>query len=511
MENIFTENDYKQIEEYGISLHKIEKQLHFYNNGIPKVVVYKPATLQDGIIQIATTEKAFFYTIFKENSSKLEIEKFVPASGAASRMFKFLSEFLSSFKPNEETVNAYINRSKNKNLEVFFVGLKNFPFYTDLLEIARSTFSNFDSLTIDEKKHIFVRLIMEHNYFNYAAKPKGILPFHLKNGKQITPVEEHLEETNFYKTEGKKAKIHFTITKEFQPEFEKLVSINNSVEATFSYQYQYTDTIAVKPNKSVFRLHNNSLFFRPGGHGALIENLNQLQSDIVFIKNIDNVSQNYHQINREYKQLLGGFLIHIQEQVFHYLTELDNLEVNDELLEKMIIFAETKLYKKVPDDFNKYQKPYKIALLKTIFNRPIRVCGMVKNEGEPGGGPFWVKNEKGEISLQIVEQSQIDATNIKQQEIFNASTHFNPVDIVCGVKNYKGEKFNLLDFVDENTGFITEKTKNGEPILAFELPGLWNGAMANWNTIFVEVPLETFNPVKTVNDLLKPSHQPNNE
>lgn len=510
MENIFTQNDYKQIEKHGISIDKIEKQLHFYANGIPKIVLEKPATLSNGIVKISDEEKAFFQAIFIKNRTNLEIEKFVPASGAASRMFKFLNEFLSDFKPNDETVNAYINRSKNRSLEVFFVGLKNFPFYTDLLQKARSTFPNFDSLTQDEKKHIFVRLIMEHDYLDYASKPKGILPFHLKGNKQITPVEEHLIEAEFYKTEDKKSKIHFTINKEFQPEFEKLAATDNSITASFSYQHQYTDTLAVNLDKTLFRLHDGSLFFRPGGHGALIENLNQLNSNIIFIKNIDNVSQNNYQLNNEYKQLLGGFLIDLQKQIFSFLNELDKTEILEETLQEIENFTENNLFKKISEDYKKYQNSYKIEYLRNILNRPIRICGMVKNEGEPGGGPFWIKDEKGNLSLQIVESSQIDKQNKNQVEIFNSGTHFNPVDIVCGVKNYKGEKFDLLNFVDENTGFIAEKTKNGKPILAFELPGLWNGAMALWNTVFVEVPLETFNPVKTVNDLLKSAHQPLN-
>lgn len=510
MENQFTENDYNYIKEKGISIEKVRKQLYFYENGIPKIVLEKPATLSNGIVSVNETEKDFYISIFKEKLASIEVEKFVPASGAASRMFKFLSEFLSDFKFNEETINAYINRSKNKNLEVFFVGLKNFPFYKDLVKKAREVYPDFDSLFIDQKKYYFVKLILEHNYLDFASKPKGILPFHLKNGKQVTPVEEHLIESEFYKTENKKTKIHFTVNKEFQQDFENLTKDNSCVSVTYSYQHDFTDTLAVNLDKTLFRLDDGNLFFRPGGHGALIENLNALQSDIIYIKNIDNVAQNHVVINRFYKQLLGGILIDLQTKIFKYLEQLEN-EIGDNEIVEIQKFIETKLFKKIPEDYFKYQKAYKIELLKTILNRPIRICGMVKNEGEPGGGPFWVKGEKGNLSLQIVESSQIDSKNPKQTEIFNSATHFNPVDLVCGVKNYKGEKFNLIEFVDENTGFIVEKTKSGKPILAFELPGLWNGAMALWNTIFVEVPLETFNPVKTVNDLLKPSHQPADE
>ena len=246
------------------------------------------------------------------------------------------------------------------------------------------------------------------------------------------------------------------------------------------------------------------MVFRPGGHGALIENLNSLNADIIFIKNIDNVIQNHIEIVALYKKALAGILIQCQETTFNYLKLLDNESVSNESLNEIVKFLITKLNVSVSEDFSKYTKESKVDYLQNVLNRPIRVCGMVKNEGEPGGGPFWVRDKKGNVFLQIIEASQVDSD---QKKILESATHFNPVDLVCGNKNYQGQNFDLTKFVDKNTGFIVEKNKNGKSLKAYELPGLWNGAMAKWLTIFVEVPLITFNPVKTVNDLLKPAHQ----
>lgn len=511
MENIFTERDFKQIKEKGISIEKIEQQLFFYENGIPKIELYKPATIGDGILKINTESSKEYTTLFDSQKHKFDIKKFVPASGAASRMFKFLQEFLNDFDAENETINAYINRTGNKELEVFSVGLKNFPFYQELLSKTKEAYPNFSSLERDEKLLLFVKTLLDKNHLNFSEKPKGILPFHFKNGKIVTPVEEHLTETIFYQIPNKKSKVHFTISNEFLSNFENIVSHFDNVFVTYSTQKEYTDTLAVNTNNTPFRLDDGSLFFRPGGHGALIENLNLLQSDIIFIKNIDNVSQNHIVEIVENKKLLGGILIDYQNKIFNYLQELTKNEITCNCIEEVTTFVKDKMFHDLPHDFDKYRDDFKIEYLIKLLNRPIRICGMVKNEGEPGGGPFWVKDTNGQISLQIVESSQINNQSPQQKEIFKKATHFNPVDIVCGIKNFKGEKFDLLEFVDHNSGFIVEKTKNGKPIKAFELPGLWNGAMALWNTIFVEVPLITFNPVKTVNDLLKPSHQPNNE
>ena len=362
----------------------------------------------------------------------------------------------------------------------------------------------------EERNYLLIKTMLSKEHFDFANKPKGVLPFHQKEDKIVTPIEEHIKESVFYQIPNRKAKIHFTVSPEHQSSFEEIIRQHENVDITFSFQQETTDTLAVNNDNTPFRNDRGELVFRPGGHGALIENLNQLSSDIIFIKNIDNVSQNHIVDIVKYKKLLGGILFKLQQQIFTFLQELESESVSIEKINEIKAFAQRQLHIIFPNDFEMYKKSFQIQYLFNELNRPIRVCGMVKNEGEPGGGPFWVKDENGKISLQIIETSQIDLTNEKQVQIVNEATHFNPVDLVCGVKNYKGEKFDLTQFVDENTGFIVSKNKNGKPYKAYELPGLWNGAMANWLTLFVEVPLVTFNPVKTVNDLLKPAHQPEN-
>ena len=289
------------------------------------------------------------------------------------------------------------------------------------------------------------------------------------------------------------------------PIYEKLFNVKYNV--TFSLQKSSTDTIAVDENYLPFRTQSGSILFRPGGHGALIENLNELDGDIVFIKNIDNVVQdNYKGDIVTYKQLLAGTLVQVQQKIFNYLELLDNGILNNVQIGEIISFLEDVLCIKNPN-INLLDGDALLLYLRKKLNRPIRVCGMVKNVGEPGGGPFWAYNNDGTISLQILESSQIDKHNKSYIQMFSSGTYFNPVDIVCGIKDYKGKRFNLIDYVDPNTGFISSKSKDGRSLKALELPGLWNGAMSDWNTMFVEVPLTTFNPVKTVNDLLKEQHQ----
>lgn len=511
MEENFTAQDLECIQKRGISIEKIERQLQFFKEGIAKINLVRSATRGDGIWVFNENEKQEFCTYFDKHKNKYNIAKFVPASGAASRMFKFLSEFLNEYNSENDTINSYINHKKANDLSIFLIGLKEFPFYQSLKERAIQTIPDFLEKEKDERYYLLIKLLLDKNEFNFANKPKGILPFHLKNEKTVTPVEEHLAESEYYKKSGVKTPIHFTISKEHQQQFEAITKNYLDFDITFSYQSPSTDTIAVNPNNTPFRDESKNLLFRPGGHGALIENLNNLSADIVFVKNIDNVSQNHFKEIIDNKKLLGGILLHIQYQIFKYLNVLETKDFSKTSLLEIINFVQNNLQIQLNEDFEQYQPDYQIASLQKKLNKPIRVCGMVKNEGEPGGGPFFIKDENGKISLQIVETSQIDLTNEKQKAIVENATHFNPVDLVCGIKDYKNNKFNLLDFVDENTGFIVEKNKNGKPLKGYELPGLWNGAMAKWITVFVEVPVSTFNPVKTVNDLLKPAHQPANE
>ena len=311
--------------------------------------------------------------------------------------------------------------------------------------------------------------------------------------------------------------MHFTVSEAHQDQFENIVAtikeqiekkLDTSINVSYSYQNKNTDTLAVNPDNSPFRNENGELVFRPGGHGALINNLNNLDADLIFIKNIDNVIQNNIKRITLYKKALGGILIELQQEIFTYLNAIDRNEIKSENIDEIVFFVTKKLNVVFDSDFDTLPLEDKISELKKTLNKPIRVCGMVKNEGEPGGGPFWIKNKKGTVSLQIVESSQVNLKDKKQAKIMDSATHFNPVDLVCGIKNYKNEKFNLNDFIDHESGFIVDKNSAGKNIKGYEYPGLWNGAMANWLTVFVQVPLITFNPVKTVNDLLKPAHQP---
>lgn len=511
----FSSVDFVQIYEHGIPLENIQNQLTIFKNGISKTVLVEPATVSNGILKLSKNDFQQKVNFFDANKSTLKLNKFVPASGAASRMFKFLSEFLNDFDIEKESINAYINRKKDSELSIFIVGMNKFPFFEAVYEKLKEVFPDFDNLERDYKNYYFIKLLLSSDYFDYANKPKGVLPFHKYKTHIATAVEEHLHECAYYASSNGVSYLHFTVSEAHKSQFESIIGAVKSkmekesatvINISYSFQNKSTDTIAVDLKNIPFRDKNDKLVFRPGGHGALIENLNNLDADIVFIKNIDNVIQNHIESIALYKKALAGVLLELQQKVFNYLNEIDN--GNEEHLEEIMIFVKNELNIGVNEGFSKYTSENKISYLKELLDRPIRVCGMVKNEGEPGGGPFWVRDSKGIVSLQIVESSQVDLSNANQAKILTSATHFNPVDLVCGMKNYKNEKFDLNQFIDHNSGFIVEKNKDGKPLKSYELPGLWNGAMAKWITVFVEVPLITFNPVKTVNDLLKDPHQP---
>ena len=513
----FSSADFVQIYNHGISFDKILKQLEIFKNGILKSNLISPATINNGILSLSEAEfeeRANFFDLQKE---KLKLKKFVPASGAASRMFKFLSAFLNDFDIKKETINAYINRKKDSDLSIFIVAMDKFPFFKSVDQKLEEVYPDFETLDRDYKNYYFVKILLDPDYFDFANKPKAVLPFHQYKTHIANPIEEHLNECVHYASSNQVSNLHFTVSEIHQNLFENEVEVlkekveaDSGVEIAISYSYQNksTDSICVDAKNIPIRDKNNNLVFRPGGHGALIENLKELDSDVIFIKNIDNVIQNHIDTIALYKKALAGVLIKVQQKVFGYLNAIEQKEIKEENIEEMVAFLMQKLNIELSSDFNKFTFENKVNKIKELLDRPIRVCGMVKNEGEPGGGPFWVRNDKGAVSLQIVETSQVDLANKKQTEILAEATHFNPVDLVCGIKNYKNEKFDLLQFVDQKAGFIVEKSVDGKIVKSYELPGLWNGAMANWLTIFVAVPLITFNPVKTVNDLLKAAHQP---
>jgi hypothetical protein len=515
-----TETDFEQIKAKGISLDKIETELLLFRSGIPKVSLERPATIGDGILNLTNEKFQEFANSFDLKKTNLKLKKFVPASGAASRMFKFLNEFLNDFDYENETINAYINRKKDKNLPIFLAGIEKFPFYEEIKSAVKQLYPDYYSLESHEKSYRFIKLMLSNEHFDFANKPKGVLDFHKYHKHIATPVEEHLNECAFYASSNSVSHLHFTVTEHHENLFKAIIDkvkekveskSNTKVHITYSYQDQSTDTIAVDMNNQPFRNENNELVFRPGGHGALINNLNELDADVIFIKNIDNVIQNHINEITLYKKGLAGILLELQEKTFQILTAIDQNNLSAEDIPVVIDFMQQQLNIDVLKDFQKYTLEHKIDFIKNKLNRPIRVCGMVKNEGEPGGGPFWVRSSKGNVSLQIVESSQVETNNLEQATVLAKATHFNPVDLVCATKNYQGQKFNLTQFVDHSTGFIVHKNNKGKELKGYELPGLWNGAMAKWITVFVEVPLVTFNPVKTVNDLLKPAHQPQYE
>ncbi|MGI9551127.1 MAG: DUF4301 family protein [Aurantibacter sp.] len=507
-----TDADIELLERKGISENKVLDQIETFRSGIPFVRLAGAAVVGKGILKFSTEQEEQLIDEFDRNKADISLLKFVPASGAASRMFKALFNFLERFDPSQESLEAYIERTEDIDIERFADGLRHFPFYQLVKNRITEPFS-----TIGQEIYLFVREMMSEDALNYGFYPKGLLPFHIYGSHTSTPFEEHLKEAVAYASADGAALLHFTISEQhdemFKNEFDTVndrvsKSTQTSFEIGYSNQKSATDTIAVGLDNRPFRNSDGSLLFRPGGHGALIENLNDQDADIVFIKNIDNVAvSKFADDIAKSKKALAGYLLRVQEKAFGYADLLANGNPDADQLTEIKKFLEDELNAHFLDSYASFSIAEQLSILEDKINRPIRVCGMVKNEGEPGGGPFWIMDAKEHISLQIIESAQIDMSDFLQMGILKNATHFNPVDLVCGIRNYKGEKYNLLNFVDPKQGFIAQKTKDGKVLKALELPGLWNGAMAFWNTIFVEVPLITFNPVKTVNDLLKPAHR----
>jgi hypothetical protein len=503
---MITEKDKELIAGKDLTVEIIREQIRNFENGFPQVTLISAATPDNGIKILSDEEENRMISIFENSlSSGLISSKFVPSSGAASRMFKSLFALLTDSETKEDAEKMAL---EDPFLEQFFAEIKKFAFYDSLMAIVADP---------EDKREIVTKLLTETG-LGYGQKPKGQLAFHKYSGTTRTPFEEHLVEAASYCTSSNGlARVHFTVSPEHQKGFEDLLSkikteyqkrFGIQFEVSFSFQHPWTDTIAVDENNQPFRDADGNLVFRPGGHGALIENLNNLDVDIIFIKNIDNVVPDHLKADtKKYKKVLAGFLVSLRNQIFTYLEKLDKLGFSEDLtLFKTIDnFLQKELCVQYALPFNSSEE--RINFYKQKLNRPLRVCGMVKNEGEPGGGPFVVYNADGTASLQIIEMAQIDFSDEKQSQIVQQSTHFNPVDIICSIKDYKGRKYDLLKYRDPETGFISFKSQNGKPLKALELPGLWNGAMANWNTVFVEVPAITFNPVKTINDLLRPEHQ----
>lgn len=486
---MFTNDDIKYLKNNGIENNQIEEQFDLLKKNNSYLCITAPATPEKGIVKPEKLDSLI--SIFDQKKSNYDICKFVPASGAATRMFKRLIGFY--------------NATDLKNLHDGGIHSVNNTF-NDISKFAffeKFTFLNSDNLDLKSMAGTIL-----HDGLNYSSLPKGLIDFHKYADGSRTSFEEHLHEAIAMSDKTKPIDIHLTISREHFDSFNiKLNEIQEIKElqlnVSFSFQESSTNTIAIYSDESLVRDGDENLLLRPGGHGALLQNLNKIDSDIIFVKNIDNITHfDFIHDTVENKKLLGGILIETIENVKHCFDKLstDNASTGD--IDEICKY----LHSTFGVDLSGREN-IKEALVE-FLNRPIRVCGMVKNTGEPGGGPFWVKSNNGDESLQIVEKAQIDLTQQSQAEIFNQSTHFNPVDLVCYLKNPEGKKFDLNSFVDKNACFISEKTHQGKDIRVLEHPGLWNGAMANWMTLFVEVPLSTFNPVKELNDLLKPMHQP---
>ena len=506
---MLTSGDLQLLLKKGISENQINEQLGYFAKGFPYLNIKASASVQKGIKSIPENEKHLYIQAWEDYLKEDKtILKFVPASGAASRMFKDLFGFLS----------AVYDTPTTDFEKKFFAEIERFAFYDVLNSKCRANEGKDIPALVAEGayKSVVVNLLEEEGLW-YGSLPKGLLLFHAYPDGPRTAMEEHLVEGALYaKNKGNEVNIHLTVSPEHQKLFEDLVhekrdyyedKFGVKYNISFSNQQSSTDTIAADMDNQPFRNADGTLLFRPGGHGALIGNLNRIDADIIFIKNIDNVvPDHYKEPTVSYKKVLGGILVNMQKQIFSYLELIDSGEYTHEQVEKMIRFLQNDLCIKNPET-RLLEDVELILYIKQKLMRPLRVCGMVRNVGEPGGGPFFTVNPDETVSPQILESSQIDMNDPEKKAFFEQGTHFNPVDLVCAVKDPQGNKYNLPDFVDKNTGFISQKSKDGRELQALELPGLWNGAMSDWNTIFVEVPIETFNPVKTVNDLLRPQHQ----
>ncbi|MGE0089717.1 MAG: DUF4301 family protein [Bacteroidales bacterium] len=506
-------NDNKQLKLKGITTQVLEQQLENFAKGFPYLKIKKPATIGDGILKLNNNELETYKKLYDDFNEK--VIKFVPASGAASRMFSFLFDFYENGQDHYKS----ISEIENKDVRLFFENIKRFAFYDELENKLKKNNLSLNELIEECHFKIILRYFLFKDGLNYGDKPKGVLLFHKNKQEPRTAFEEHLVEGAQYATVNRNTvKIHFTISPEHKtlfnelaksvvPKYEKLFNVK--YEITFSQQKPSTDIIAVDEKNNIVRNTDGTMLFRPGGHGALIENLNDIKENILFIKNIDNVvPDKLREDTIKFKKVIAGLLIKYRMRIFNYLTQIESDSYDTSDIKDIIQFIKTELCFIPDDEIDDLNLELQANYAFQILNRPIRVCGMVKNEGEPGGGPFWVKHKKdGSIDLQIVEASQINPKDQNQQNILNSSTHFNPVDLVISVIDFKGNKFDLSNYRNPETGFIAKKSKDGKAIKAQELPGLWNGAMAYWNTIFVEVPISTFNPVKTVNDLLRPEHQ----
>jgi hypothetical protein len=495
----FTAADLEELASRGISVEEIGTQLRQLRRPPPPIVLDRPCTIGDGIVQLDPATQSKLIAQGDEAARAGRVVKFVPASGAATRMFKDLIA----------AAQGEARPSAHATARQLFEQLDRFPFAG---ELRRRSGVSGTPASDDEERHILRTLLEE---MAFANRPKGLVPFHRTDSIR-TAFEEHLLEGVGYTRDARgTCRMHFTISPEARAGFEAARAAADPIlerrapgavlDVTFSEQHPSTDTIAIDGAGEPFRTADGRLLFRPAGHGALLRNIQDLNADIVAIKNIDNVLP--HEASTEvvrWRRLLVGCLVDLQREVFERLAALHRSASESEIA-AAIACARDRFGRSVPDTVRGMSA--RAEWVRELLDRPLRICGVVRNEGEPGGAPFWVRGRDGACSIQIVESSQVDTNEPDQARIFRSSTHFNPVDLVCGVRTWHGEPFDLARFVDPDTAFVVQKSADGRELKALERPGLWNGAMAGWNTVCVDVPTSTFAPVKTVADLLRPQHQ----
>lgn len=520
-DSILNKDDIAQVEARGKAVEEVLSEIETFKSGIPFVSLSRHASLGDGIVAINESELDRLSKIFDEAAATGRMMKLTPASGAASRMFKLLSSFYNregDFSKEEILHRAAKGEEEFEEFLEFLEGLDSFAFYDILQASMAENGLDLKGLIAKGSYREILEYILTEKGLNYANLPKGLIRFHRYESDSRTPFEEHLlEAASYTKDSGRICRVHFTLSEEHKAQIESHINELKEkhqkdsliFEVAYSTQNSKTDTIAVDMDNRPFRDEEGRLLFRPAGHGALLENMDILKGDILFVKNIDNVVPDRLKADTVlYKKVLAAYLIELQDEIFSLLSALDEDRTSEDLISIALQFMRERLFINIPEGLENKALNEQVDFICSKLNRPVRICGMVKNEGEPGGGPFWVRGGDGTDSLQIVEKSQVDIDSDEQKDILEGSTHFNPVDLVCGVRNYKGESFDLMDYTDPDAGFISIKSSGGRQLKALELPGLWNGAMANWTTIFVEVPISTFNPVKTVLDLLRREHQP---
>jgi hypothetical protein len=519
--DLFTEADLEQMEKLGITEDEARRQLAILKKGQRWTALERPCTAGDGIAILDPGDKERLISRWQEGADKGRLSAFVPASGAATRMFAFLQRIRNQVErvTLDGTAEKFGQSSEDyREFRVFVESLEEFAFFEPLAEVMGKAGSSLQEKLHSGVYNDILDFLLEPRGLNYSSRPKALIPFHRYSDHYRTALEEHLvESAHTVRDREQRCRIHFTVAPENQAEAEAYgreaaakynERLGVQYELSFSIQSPASNTLAVDLENKPFRQLDGNLLFRPGGHGALLENLNQLEGDIVLIKNIDNVvTDERRDLVVRYQRILAGMLLEVQHEIFNYLRLLKSGSLGANDVQEVLDFVAHRLNPAMEEQLLSCGHEEKVARLFSLLNRPLRVCGMVINRGEPGGGPFWVKDASGRLSLQVVEQAEIDRSSPEQVAILEDSTHFSPVEIVCGLGDLQGQPFDLRQFVDPAAVFVSRKTEDGRELKALELPGLWNGGMAYWNTIFVEVPEETFNPVKTINDLLRPGHR----